>query len=65
MTTIRNPSPVTGAQPAREGSHTVTRAHPHRMPAGGWIREIATSENWRTTTIVRRHRDSAATPASI
>ncbi|NMB79159.1 MAG: hypothetical protein GYA23_08705 [Methanomicrobiales archaeon] len=49
------------AHHARSGSDATTPVSPHRMPAGGWIREIATSENWRTTTIVQRHRDRAAT----
>nr|WP_320161377.1 hypothetical protein [uncultured Methanoregula sp.] len=31
-----------------------------RMPAGGWLRDTALHENWRTTTIVQRHRDRAA-----
>jgi len=65
MTTISKPSPVTGAQPTCEGSLTGSQAHPLRMPAMGWIRDIATSENWRTTTIVQRHRDSASTPGSV
>jgi len=30
-----------------------------RMPAGGWLRDISAHENWRTTTIVQRHRDRA------
>jgi len=30
-----------------------------RMPAGGWLRDTAAHENWRTTTIVQRHRDRA------
>ena len=50
-------------QKAREEFHAGTRAQPHRMPVMGWIREIAPSENWRTTTILRRHRDSSLTPA--
>lgn len=40
------------------------RSTPHRMPAGGWLTEVATSENWRTTTIVQRHRDQAITTSS-
>jgi len=41
------------------------RTTPLRMPAGGWLKEIATNEEWRTTTIVRRHRDRAMmTPPS-
>jgi hypothetical protein len=68
MTSYCNPVPGTGLyqarQHAREGSNTGNRARPHRMPAGGWIQEIAPSENWRTTTIVRRHRDSVTTPGS-
>jgi hypothetical protein len=36
------------------------RSTPLRMPAGGWFREVTTNENWRTTTIVQRHRDRAA-----
>jgi len=35
------------------------RSTPRRMPAGGWFTEVATNENWRTTTIVQRHRDRA------
>lgn len=65
MTTISTSDPETGRPTARNGSQTGTRAHPHRMPVMGWIRDIATSENWRTTTIVRRHRDSATTPGSV
>jgi len=55
------PTLLRAKQHAREGSLTGNRARPHRMPALGWIREIAPSENWRTTTIVSRHRDSAMT----
>lgn len=36
--------------------------NPQQMPAGGWLHEISSQENWRTTTIVRRHRDQAASP---
>ncbi|AGB02309.1 hypothetical protein [Methanoregula formicica] len=67
MTSQDNPAPGTHLPPAhqnaREGSPAGTRARPHRMPAMGWIREIAPSENWRTTTIVSRHRDSSLSPA--
>ena len=52
--------PFHAAHHDRDGSNCTIRAGPDRMPAGGWIREIATSENWRTTTIVQRHRDRAA-----
>ena len=69
MTQNSNSPPGTGhyltCHHAREGSRTGNRARPHRMPALGWIGEIAPSENWRTTTIVQRHRDSAATPAPL
>ena len=51
--------------PARGGEHHATRANPRRMPAGGWLKDIATNENWRTTTIVRRHRDRAASNPSL
>ncbi|MGB7787975.1 hypothetical protein [Methanoregula sp.] len=56
----------TGQAPhhTRDGSHRSTDTHPCRMPAGGWLKEVATSENWRTTTIVLRHRDRAAAPSS-
>lgn len=37
-------------------------ASPQQLPAGGWVREASCRENWRTTTIVHRHRDRAATP---
>lgn len=47
----------------REGILNAARSTPHHMPAGGWFREVATSENWRTTTIVQRHRDKAAMPS--
>jgi hypothetical protein len=67
MTTITSHAPgaETGHTPhhARDGSHCSTRSRPVRMPAEGWIREVATSENWRTTTIVQRHRDRAAAPS--
>jgi hypothetical protein len=39
-------------------------ASSEQMPAGGWLHEISSQENWRTTTIVRRHRDKAASPPS-
>ncbi|MCK9579412.1 MAG: hypothetical protein M0Q92_03055 [Methanoregula sp.] len=55
--------PGHAAHHARDWSPCEMQASPHRMPAGGWIRDIATSENWRTTTIVQRHRDRAANPA--
>ena len=68
MTTTNNHIPGTDAGHAphhtRDGSHHSTRSRPCLMPAGGWIREVATSENWRTTTIVQRHRDRAAAPSS-
>jgi hypothetical protein len=48
-----------------EGILIAVRSTPHRMPAGGWFSEVATCENWRTTTIVQRHRDRAVmTPPS-
>jgi hypothetical protein len=47
-------------RPAGDGILNAARSTPHRMPAGGWFREVATNENWRTTTIVQRHRDRAA-----
>jgi len=50
---------------AREGEHYATRTNPGRMPAGGWLKDIATNENWRTTTIVQRHRDRAASIPSL
>jgi hypothetical protein len=68
MTSTNNPVPGTdlhrAQQQAREDSLTGNRARPQRMPVMGWIREIAHGENWRTATIVRRHRDSAVTPPS-
>jgi hypothetical protein len=66
MTTTTNHTPIeTGPAPhhARDGSHCSTRSDPGRMPAEGWLREVATSENWRTTTIVQRHRDRATAPS--
>jgi len=54
--------PGLAAHPAREGSHFVPRAEPHSLPAGGWLRDIAMGEDWRTTTIVQRHRDRASSP---
>ncbi len=36
-----------------------------QLPAGGWVREASCRENWRTTTIVHRHRDRAALPPSL
>ena len=52
-------------RPVLDGILNTARSTPNRMPAGGWFREIATNENWRTTTIVQRHRDRARmTPTS-
>jgi len=60
---IKNdPRPVPNHARATSGSDEHTA--PQRLPAGGWLREISTRENWRTTTIVHRHRDRAATPPS-
>ena len=68
MTTTSNHITGTGTGHAPlyafDGSHSSTRSGPCRMPAGGWLREVATSENWRTTTIVQRHRDWAAAPSA-
>jgi hypothetical protein len=52
------PGPAT--HPARDGSRGALRVGPHQMPAGGWLRDVSTNENWRTTTIVQRHRDRAS-----
>ena len=55
----------TAMRPVLDGILNAVRATPRRMPAGGWFREVTTSENWRTTTIVQRHRDRASsTPPS-
>ena len=52
-------------RPVLDGILYAVRTTPLRMPAGGWFREVATNENWRTTTIVQRHRDQAMmTPPS-
>ena len=52
-------------RPVWEGILNAARSTPHCMPAGGWLVEIPTSENWRTTTIVQRNRDRAMmTPPS-
>jgi hypothetical protein len=69
MTTENNQTPETETghmmRPVLDGILKAVRETPHRMPAGGWFREVATKENWRTTTIVQRHRDQAAmTPSS-
>jgi hypothetical protein len=69
MTTDNNQTPEnkTGItmRPVLDGIINAVRATPRRMPAGGWFREVTTSENWRTTTIVQRHRDRASsTPSS-
>lgn len=59
----KTPEDIAGStvRPVPDGIVSAVGETPHRMPAGGWIREIATSENWRTATIVLRHRDQAAT----
>jgi hypothetical protein len=46
-------------RPVLDNILKTVRTTPLRMPAGGWLKEIATNENWRTTTIVQRHRDRA------
>jgi hypothetical protein len=69
MTTDNNQTPEKmpddKVRPVLDGILKAVRETPRRMPAGGWFREVATSENWRTTTIVQRHRDQAMmTPIS-
>ena len=69
MTTDNNQTPEKmpddKVRPVLDGILKAVRETPRRMPAGGWFREIATSENWRTTTIIQRHRDQAMmTPTS-
>jgi hypothetical protein len=68
MTTDNNQTPekMPGdtVRPVLDGILKAVRETPRRMPAGGWFREVATSENWRTTTIVQRHRDQAVTTPS-
>ena len=46
-------------RPVQDNVLNAVSTTPLRMPAGGWFEEIATNENWRTTTIVQRHRDRA------
>jgi hypothetical protein len=69
MTTHNNYAQETNAghapHHARGGSHSAARTNPRRMPEGGWLKDFATNENWRTTTIVQRHRDRAASIPSI
>jgi hypothetical protein len=66
MTTDSNQTPEKSAgrtmRPVLDGILKSIRETPLRMPAGGWFSEVATNEDWRTTTIVRRHRDRAALP---
>ncbi len=69
MTTESNQTPEEKPgrtmRPVLDGIINAVRKTPRHMPAGGWFREVATSENWRTTTIVQRHRDRAVmTPPS-
>jgi hypothetical protein len=65
MTTDKNQNPEEKSgpvmRPVLEGILKAVQSTPLRMPAGGWFREVATNENWRTTTIVQRHRDRAST----
>ncbi|MDD1684345.1 MAG: hypothetical protein LUQ19_00490 [Methanoregula sp.] len=57
--------PGNAGRPVWDCILSAARSTPLRMPAGGWLLEVATNENWRTTTIVQRHRDRAAiTPGS-
>jgi hypothetical protein len=57
-----DPCPVMNHARAMSGSDEHTS--PQQMPAGGWLREVSSRENWRTTTIVHRHRDQAASTTS-
>jgi hypothetical protein len=57
-----DPIPVMNHARAMTGSDE--KPSPQQMPAGGWLREVSSRENWRTTTIVHRHRDQAATTPS-
>lgn len=49
---------------ARAISSNDEHTSPQQMPAGGWLREVTSRENWRTTTIIHRHRDRASLPTS-
>jgi len=63
---MNNDTPKNGILTAlhRAGATISNDEHrsPQQLPAGGWVREAGCRENWRTTTIVHRHRDRAATP---
>jgi hypothetical protein len=62
MTTDSNHIPEKKAgrmRPLLDGILSTIRETPLRMPAEGWFSEVTTNEDWRTTTIVRRHRDQA------
>jgi hypothetical protein len=66
MITNHTTTDTTG--PGHVAHHARKEQHPaesHQMPAGGWLKDIAMNENWRTTTIVQRHRDRAATTPSL
>jgi len=47
---------------AQAVSNCIRSIRSSRMPAGGWLNDIPTNENWRFATIVRRHRDQSAAP---
>jgi len=44
---------------------TVRSAVHDRLPVGGWLCDIATSENWQMNTVVRRHRDQSVTTHNL
>jgi len=62
QTSKNDPRPVPNH--ARATSSSDEQTTPQQLPAGGWLREVSSRENWRTTTIVHRHRDRAATMPS-
>jgi hypothetical protein len=64
-TTARLTDACRANPPKNDALHPAAGTRPQRMPAGGWLRDVATSENWRTNTIVQRHRDRASMPAIL
>jgi hypothetical protein len=67
MNMINNNTQENNPRPVPDHARAISSNDEHtpfqRLPAGGWVREVSCRENWRTTTIVHRHRDEAA-PAS-
>ena len=62
--TLPENQPCTAPQYSRINTGSNARPVPKQMPAGGWLHDVSSRENWRTTTIVHRFRDRVSPGSS-